>query len=137
MSPRRTTAPASRSAATVEQFLAELDHPDKPAVLALRALILGADPRVTEGIKWNAPTFSTTADFATFHLRGKSGIQLVLHFGAVSRPDSSARDRIADPTGMLAWRAPDRAIVTFRGAADVERRKGEFLAVLRQWIREV
>jgi len=54
------TQSAKRSAAApenVETFLAALEHPFKPDILALRQVILGADPSIAESIKWNAPSF--------------------------------------------------------------------------------
>ena len=69
----------------VESFLAALNHPMKPEILAVRQTILGADPSITEGIKWNAPSFRTTEWFATFHLRAKVGLQVILHLGAKAR----------------------------------------------------
>jgi len=41
--------PASREPQTVEAFLTSLEHPFKQEVLALRQIILGADPGIAEG----------------------------------------------------------------------------------------
>jgi hypothetical protein len=41
----------------VDEFLSKLKHPLKPVVEAIRSATLSADPRITEGIKWNAPSF--------------------------------------------------------------------------------
>lgn len=121
----------------VEAFLAALEHPHKPQVLALRGMILDADPRITEGVKWNAPSFRTSEWFATFHLRAKAGVQIILHFGAKVRDKSAARAAIADPDGLLEWLGPDRATVRFRDAEDVEAKRSAFTAVIRQWIEHV
>lgn len=121
----------------VDAFVAALDHPHRAEILALRRIILDADPRIGEGIKWNAPSFRTSEWFATFHLRARAGVQVILHFGARVRDRSGARAAIADPQGMLAWLAPDRASVTFRDAAEVEARRSAFAAVVRQWIEHV
>jgi hypothetical protein len=121
----------------VESFLAALEHPRKPEILALRRMILDADPRIAEGVKWNAPSFRTSEWFATFHLRAKAGVQIILHFGARVRDKPNARAAIADPDGLLEWLGPDRATVKFRDAADVEARRFAFTAVIRQWIEHV
>lgn len=121
----------------VESFLAALEHPRRAEILALRRLILDADPRIAEGIKWNAPSFRTTEWFATFHLRAKSGVQIILHFGARVRDKSAARAAIADPDGLLEWLAPDRATLKLRDADDVEAKRSAFTAVIRQWIEHV
>jgi len=128
--------PVDRSAASkdVEALLESLKHPRLPEIHALRSVILGVDRRISESIKWNAPSFAITEHFATFHLRARTGVQVVLHLGAKSRPATTLRSELADPTGMLDWRGPDRATVTFSDRADIASRKDAFVAVLRQWI---
>jgi hypothetical protein len=118
----------------VETFLAALDHPFDREILALREIILGADPRIAEGIKWNAPSFRTSEWFATFHLRAKDGVQLILHLGAKKRAAAVA---IPDPESLLQWLGADRASVKFRDLDDVEAKRAAFSAVIRQWIEHV
>ncbi|HVK38632.1 MAG TPA: DUF1801 domain-containing protein [Candidatus Kapabacteria bacterium] len=132
-------APKASGATTagndVETFLAALDHPAKSEILSLRALILGVDPSVAEGIKWNAPSFRTTEYFATFHLRAKEGVQIILHRGAKRRSDGPIA--IPDPHGLLEWLGEDRASVRFRDQADVAAKGAAFADVLRHWIKTV
>jgi hypothetical protein len=123
--------------AEVAALLAALAHPCEPTIRAVRAVILGADPRIGEGVKWNAPSYRTSGDFATFHLRGRAGVQVVLHLGAKARPDARVRDAVADPLALLDWRGPDRAIVTFRDPADVAAKRAAFAAIVREWIAHV
>lgn len=118
----------------VEGFLASLEHAHKPAILAVRAIILGT-PGVTEGIKWNAPSFRTTEWFATFHLRAKAGVMVVLHLGAEVKAGDGIT--IDDPNGLLAWLGKDRASVTFADQADVEEKRESFAALIRRWIEHV
>ena len=78
-SSRTSTKRGESTPEDVEIFLAALDHPLKPEILALRQIILAADPSITEGIKWNVPSFRTSEYFATMHLRAKDGIHVILH----------------------------------------------------------
>jgi hypothetical protein len=131
-------APA-RPAATpddVDAFLASLEHPRKAEILALRRIILGADPRIVEGIKWNAPSFRTSEWFATFHLRAKAGVQLILHLGA-KKSDASPRQSIADPAALLEWLADDRGTVKFRDLDDIDAKRSAFAELIREWIGHV
>jgi hypothetical protein len=121
----------------VAALLAALKHPRDAEIRGVRAIILGADPRIREGVKWNAPSYFTTEHFATFHLRGKSAIQVVLHLGARGRPDARLRERVPDPSGLLEWRGADRAIVTFTSAADVEAKRAAFGDIVRAWAEHV
>ncbi|MBL8094110.1 MAG: DUF1801 domain-containing protein [Anaerolineales bacterium] len=133
---RPARSPRPKPVPEVEAFLADLQHPHLAELKALRTIILGSDSQIVEGIKWNAPSFRTTADFATFHLRAKKGLQLVLHRGAKRRADADTF-AIADPDGLLNWRDRDRAIVTFMSLNEVTARKAALVDILRQWIRQV
>jgi hypothetical protein len=134
VSPRSAGAPVSDD---VQVFVAALDHPHKPEILALRRIILGADASIAEGIKWNAPSYRTSDWFATTHLRAKHGVQIILHFGAKKRDGFTPRDAIADPESLLQWLAEDRAVAAFRDMADVEAKQSAFAALIREWIQHV
>jgi hypothetical protein len=121
----------------VEAFLASLEHPFKREILALRQIVLGADPSIAEGIKWNAPSFHTSEYFATFHLRAKDCVQVILHLGAKKRDSGAAGVVIADPESLLEWLAKDRASVKFRDLEDIHARRAAFEDVVRQWIQHV
>ena len=127
-------SPRATPAEQVAAFLAALDHPLKPVIVALREVILSADPGIAEGIKWNAPSFHTAEHFATFHLRARDGVQIMLHLGAKPRDTAQTGIAIGDPAGLLAWLAKDRAAVTFRDLNEVETRRDAFTAIIRQWI---
>ncbi|MCD9029006.1 DUF1801 domain-containing protein [Luteimonas sp. BDR2-5] len=132
----RHATPADTSVA-VDAFMATLDHPHADAVQCLRALVLGIDPTVAEGVKWNAPSWRTHEYFATTHLRAKSGIGLILHLGAKARALPEGGLAIDDPEGLLTWLGKDRASVAFADAAAVDARAPALQAVLRQWIAHV
>lgn len=132
--------PTKRSASapeSVDAFLASLDHPFKPEILALRAILLGVDPSITESVKWNVPSFRTSEYFATFHLRAKDGVQVILHLGAKTRATATAGVAIADPEALLEWLAKDRASAIFHDLQEIEAKRSAFEAVVRQWIRYV
>jgi hypothetical protein len=117
----------------VEAFMAALDHPLKAEIVAVRALILGLGPQVGEEIKWKAPTFLTTNDFATVHLRSTGSLQLILHLGAKVRPGFE-QPVIDDPAGLLKWLAKDRCMATLGRGAVFEANREAFAAILRQWL---
>jgi hypothetical protein len=121
----------------VEAFLAALDHPAKDVVVALRRCVLGADARIADGIKWNAPSFRTTEYFATTNLRAKHGAGLILHFGAKKNAISTTGVAIPDPAGLLTWLAKDRATANFRDTAELEAKSDALQALLRAWITHV
>jgi hypothetical protein len=114
-----------------------MKHPVEPEIRAIRSIILGADPGIAEGIKWNAPSFHTSEHFATFHLRGKSGVQVVMHCGTKPRSGITMRDSIADPEALLEWRDANRATVTFADVKDIKRKERDFADIIRRWITNV
>ncbi len=100
--------------------MAALDHPFQAEIGLLREILLGADPAIAEGIKWNAPSFRTTEYFATTHLRGKGTVGLILHLGAKARELPPGGLKIADPAGLLKWLGKDRALLEFHSRAEIE-----------------
>ena len=132
---KKPTKRGASAPESVETFLASLEHPFKQEILALRQIILGADPRIAEGIKWNAPSFHTSEYFATFQLRAKDGVQVILHLGAKTRDTATTGIEIADPESLLEWLAKDRASVKFRDMKDIDARRPAFAKVIREWIK--
>jgi hypothetical protein len=128
--------PADTSKA-VAAFMLALDHPYKKEIEVLRRLILGADPSIAEGIKWNVPSFRTTEYFATMHLRAKEGIGVILHLGAKARGPSAPKVEIRDPAGLLQWLGKDRAMVVFADAKEISEKRRLFDTLLKAWIRYV
>lgn len=125
---------AKKPADDVRSFLATLDHAQKPAILAIRTILLST-PGVTEGIKWNAPSFRTTEWFATFHLRAKAGVMVILHLGAKVKAGDGIT--IDDPAGLLTWLGKDRASITFADEADVETKREALATLIRRWVEHV
>ena len=122
--------------AGVDAFLATLAPPHDAAVRRLREVILAADPRIGEGIKWNAPSFHVEGrHFVTMQLRRADRMLLVLHLGAGKRtlPDGA----IADPQRLLRWLGADRATWSFAGCEDVEARAAGLQDLLRQWMAHI
>jgi len=130
----KTSASGTDAVAT---FLAALEHPKKPEIIALRRVMLDADESIAEGIKWNAPSFCTSEYFATFNLRAKDGVQLILHFGAKKNDIATTGVAIPDPSNLLKWLAKDRALVTFRDLDDIAAKKSAFAELIRHWIKHV
>ena len=136
----RAGKPTKRSASadeSVENFLAILDHPFKQEIVALRQIVLDADPTIAEGIKWNVPSFRTSDYFATMNLRGKAGIGVILHFGAKKSDISITGVAIPDPDSLLKWLAKDRAIVTFLDLNEIAAQRSAFTNLIREWIKHV
>ena len=66
----------------VDAWLESYDNPMKPVVAAMRDLILEADHRISETIKWQAPTFVYKGNIASFFPKAKKHASLMFHKGA-------------------------------------------------------
>lgn len=130
-------AKPARSSSTndVDAFLAKLEHPLKPEIEAVRALIRGADARVREGVKWNAPSFYITEHFATFKLRPMNTIQVVFHTGAKVKADAGPIE-VDDPAGLLTWAAKDRCVATLTDMDEIKAKEAAFVRIVKQWIAQ-
>lgn len=121
----------------VEALLDGLDHPLQSEISAVRQIMLAASPAISEGVKWNAPSFRTAKDwFATTNLRSKDKLQLVFHLGAKVRPGHK-RFALADPNGLVKWLADDRAMVTLGAGRDIGKNRKAFEAIVRAWIKHL
>ena len=66
----------------VDAWFARYQNPRKDVVLRMRDIILGADSRIGECIKWQAPTFTYEGNLASFYPKSKEHASLMFHTGA-------------------------------------------------------
>jgi len=125
------------STKAVDEFMSTLKHPFKDEIETIRKLMLSVDSSISEGIKWNAPSFRTAEYFATTNLRAKAGIGVILHLGAKVRALPAGGISIDDPKKLLKWLGKDRAMIEFGTARELNDKKAAFQAILRQWINHV
>jgi len=66
----------------VDNWFEDFEHPLKNVMLDVRQIILGADERITESIKWKTPTFSYEGNLVSFQSNAKRFVSLMFHTGA-------------------------------------------------------
>jgi hypothetical protein len=66
----------------VDAWFDRYDNPQKQLVMAVRDVVLEADPRVAECVKWQAPTFTYEGNIASFFPKAKKHASLMFHTGA-------------------------------------------------------
>ena len=132
--PHNTGADTSKA---VDEFMVILDHAFKAEIQEIRLAILSADCAISEGIKWNSPSYRTTEYFATTNLREKAGIGVILHLGAKVRETNPDGLPINDPDRLLKWLEKDRASVVFKDLKEFHAKKGAFVSIIQQWIAYV
>ena len=118
---------------SVETYLAALEPAVRADVDRLRALVLAADPALTEEIKWNAPSFAHEGrDRVTLGLDRKGGYRIVLHRGA-KVVDADGFNFI-DDTGLAAWPAPDRGVIALKDRARIDSASADITRLIGRWI---
>ncbi|WP_216627163.1 DUF1801 domain-containing protein [Corallococcus exercitus] len=118
----------------VEQFIAELEHPLKAEIEAVRTAILDSDASITERIKWKAPSFVHSGDDrATFRLAPKGIFQVILHRGAKVKDTQGFA--FEDDSGRVEWLAPDRGVVTLPDAKTVKAKKAALVKLVVRWMK--
>ncbi|SEK18096.1 protein of unknown function (DU1801) [Paenibacillus sp. cl141a] len=119
----------------VEEYLHQLEHPLKKEIEEVRNFILSVDDRITEHIKWNAPSFCVQGeDRITLNLQGKGFIRLIFHCGAKVKDHDIKGTLTEDTAGLLEWASRDRAIVKIVDTDDLEQKKEQLKAVIARWI---
>lgn len=118
----------------VALFLDNLNHPFRSDIEALRLLILSADERLAESIKWNAPNYSVGGeDRITMRIQPPRQLQVIFHRGAKKLDQPSTRI-IEDNARLLVWKENDRAVATFKTLADMEKSRRDFVKIIQDWI---
>jgi hypothetical protein len=74
--------PAMPRRPDVDAWFERYNNPMKPVVQRVREIVLDADARIDETIKWQAPTFTYKGNLASFYPKSKQHASLMFHVGA-------------------------------------------------------
>ncbi len=107
----------------VDTWMQGYDNPQKPVVQRVRELILAADPRVGECIKWKSPTFTYKGNIASFNPRSKKHASLMFHTGAA----------IPGEHPVLEGGGATARYIKFADLDDVDAKRAALEAVVRAW----
>jgi len=107
----------------VDAWLARYENPMKPLVERLREIVLDADPRIGETIKWSTPTFVYKGNLASFQPRARQFVSMLFHTGA----------SIPGEHPLLEGGGGTARYARFTDAQEVEARRRELEAVVRAW----
>ncbi|MBD79528.1 MAG: hypothetical protein CL840_11475 [Crocinitomicaceae bacterium] len=109
----------------VDNYLEKLSHPLNAEIQRVREIILNADQRMEETIKWSAPTFMYKGNMASYFIKAKKHVSLMFHKGAL----------IGDDSGLLQGDGKEARTAKFDGMEEIENRKGDLEVVVRKWIQ--
>jgi hypothetical protein len=107
----------------VEAWFARYENPMKDVVLRLREIILEADPRIAECIKWQAPTFVFEGNLASFFPKSKQHASLMFHLGA----------RIPGTFPRLEGTGDTSRVMKIASVAEANAARRELQQIVRAW----
>jgi hypothetical protein len=108
----------------VDAWFVKYENPQKDVVLAVRRVILEADGRMDECIKWQAPTFTYKGNLASFYPKSKQHASLMFHTGATIPGQFPSLEGTGDVSRVM----------KFTDLGDVDRKRDELEALVRAWI---
>ena len=111
---------------TVDAWFDGYDNPQKDLVLAVRDVMLGADARIGECIKWQAPTFTYQGNIASFFPKSKKHVSLMFHTGA----------SLPDPEGILEGEGATSRSLKVMDSEDLAAKSGAIQGLVRAWIEQ-
>ena len=106
----------------VDRWFEETHHPLEPMLQRAREIILAADDRVSESIKWKTPTFAFKGNIASFN-PSKTVVSIMFHRGA-EVPGSHPR---LEGEGTLV------RTMRFTTPDELEAGRAELEAAIRDW----
>lgn len=133
--PSKTAGRASTPKNDVEAFIQRIEHPLKQELLFLRSIILAAEPKLIEHIKWNAPSYQFEGDDRiTFNFFARDKIRLVFHCGVKSHERVPKKRLIDDATGRLEWAANNRAVASFASMTEIKTGMKDLVVLIKAWL---
>lgn len=108
----------------VDAWFKDYDNPLKAEVQRVREILLAADERIEETIKWQAPTFMYKGNLASFFPRSKNHVSLMFHTGA----------QIPGDFPHLEGSGETARNMKFADMEEIDARKGELESIVKAWI---
>lgn len=111
----------------VDAYMDALKHPLKKEIQAVRAIIKNSNKKISERIKWNAPSYYYKEDFVTFNPRAVTHVNLVFHHPFIVE--------IKSP--LLEGNYKDRRLIYFKNMKEVKANKEELERIMQELIKKL
>ena len=110
----------------VDHYMEKLQHPFKQEVERLRSIILNANPKLQERVKWNSPSFFYIKDLAAFNLRASGYVQIIFIF---------YDGNMIEDSSLLQGNWKDRREARFYSMADIEAKQPALEQFVNNWVK--
>lgn len=124
---KKTATAKLTDAEKVSQYMEAIDHPLKKEMEALRRIIRNASPKLSERIKWNAPSYYYMDDIVTFGPLRTGKVFLVFHHPFVVKVKST----------LLEGDYKDRRLAYFDTMQSIRANKAELERILNEIITHI
>ena len=113
----------------VDAYMKKFRHPLKAEMEAVRNTIMRASEKMSERIKWNAPSFFYLKDMGAINWSAQNCVQLVIvfHDGAM----------LPRRYGILEGDYKDRRLAKFYSMSDVKAKTPALKRVVEDWVKLV
>ena len=109
----------------VNDYLQKLEHPLKAEIETVREIIMASSDKLSERVKWAAPSFYYKLDLVTFNHRNQKVVQLVFHHASIVQIQS----------GLLEGNYKDRRLAHFKDMDDVLAKKTELQQIMNELVK--
>lgn len=118
----------------VTNFLDQINPSLRGEIECLRSIIMSTGMNLSEGIKWNAPSYSINGnDRITLRINSPKMIQIIFHRGA--KVQEQPPERILDDKyTILLWKENDRAIASFKSLNEIQDNILILKEIITKWI---
>ena len=108
----------------LQEYMGKLEHPLKAEMEVLRTIIKNSNTKISERIKWNAPSYYYKEDMVTFNQRDVKRVHLVFHHPTIVNINSA----------LLEGDYKDRRMTYFSTMQDVQLKKKELERIMNELI---
>jgi len=124
MAKKEKNTPQPGDAEIVAGYMQKLEHPLKAEIEAVRNIIKNSNGKISERIKWNAPSYYYKEDFVTFNHRALKFVHLVFHHVGITE--------IKHP--LLEGDYKDRRMLYLHDMEQINAQKETLESIINQWI---
>ncbi len=122
----KTGTDKNKELETPDNLMLAVNHPLKAEIEELRKIIKAASEKISERIKWNAPSYYYIKDIAAFNLHQEKFVQIIFIF--------YNGNMIAESGGLLEGKWKNRREARFYSKEDIKNKRSNLEKVVREWV---
>lgn len=122
----KTGTDKNKELETPDNLMLAVNHPLKAEIEELRKIIKAASEKISERIKWNAPSYYYIKDMAAFNLHQEKFVQIIFIF--------YNGNMITESGGLLEGKWKNRREARFYSKEDIKNKRSNLEKVVHEWV---